>query len=103
MGEIVALRLPGEDDLSVKRVIALPRDVVRIKRGVVFVNGKLQPEPYLLSNVITGCGNLGNASYVVAADCYFVLGDNRAVSADSRAFGAVKRGWIVGRVEDGGR
>jgi len=103
VGEIVALCLPGEEDLSVKRVIALPHDLVQIKGGGVYVNGRRLAEPYLPSGAVTGGGRLGSEVHVVADNCFFVLGDNRAVSADSRAFGAVNRSWLVGRVEAGGR
>lgn len=100
-GEIVALRLPGDDDLSVKRVIALPRDAIQIRAGAVHVNGRPVNEPYLSPGTVTGGEALGDAAYKVADGCYFVLGDNRGASADSRRFGAVKRAWIMGRVRGG--
>jgi signal peptidase I len=97
-GEIVALRLPEEEDLTVKRVIALPSDWVRIVNGRVFLNGKLVPEPYLDPDVATYGNRLSTNIFEVADGCYFVLGDNRGASDDSRSFGAVPRRWIVGRV-----
>lgn len=100
-GDIVALRLPGEETLSVKRVVALPGDVVQIKDGAVFVNGRRLAEDYLPPRTMTDGGALGAAPYRVAEGCYFVLGDNRTHSADSRSFGAVERRALVGRVGAG--
>jgi signal peptidase I len=97
-GEIVALRFPGEKDLSVKRVIALPRDTVQIRDGKVRVNGMATAEPYLAPGTVTDGGGLGHNAYVVDEGCFFVLGDNRAWSADSRRFGGIKRSWIDGKV-----
>lgn len=97
-GEIVALRLPGEDDLSVKRVIALPRDTVQILDGKVRVNGMAVAEPYLAPGTVTQGGALDHNAFVVDEGCFFVLGDNRGGSADSRRFGGIKRSWIDGKV-----
>ena len=97
-GEIVALRMPGEDDLSVKRVVALPGDLVQFKRGDVLVNGKPLKERYLAAGVSTYGQGLSDKAFKVADGCYFVLGDNRPASEDSRVFGAIHRDWIVGRI-----
>lgn len=98
-GDIVEIRMPGSnDDDCVKRVIALPGDVVQIKDGVVHVNGRVLPEPYLPSGVYTAANAMGTKPYKLPQDVYFVLGDNRAVSADSRQFGGVKSSQLVGKV-----
>ena len=102
-GDVVAIRLPNEEDFSVKRIVALPGDVIQIKDGNVHVNGKRLPEPYLPAGITTEGRKLGDAGYAVADDCYFVLGDNRAVSVDSRVFGAVNRTCLVGRVGENSR
>ena len=98
-GEIVALRLPGEQELCVKRIVAQPGDVLRIKAGGVQVNGRQLAEPYLPPGVVTTGGRLGSQAYKMAPSAFFVLGDNRKQSVDSRYFGAVQRLWLVGRVE----
>jgi signal peptidase I len=97
-GRIVAVDLPWEDGLTVKRVIALPGEKVQIRKGLVHINDRPLRETYLPGNRMTDPGKLGNAAYRVEPDTYFVLGDNRARSADSRDFGAVPRGWIAGMV-----
>jgi signal peptidase I len=96
-GDIVALRLPGEHAQLVKRVVALPLETIRIERGRVFVNGDALQEPYLHGAPTSG-GPLGTNTYRIADDCYFVLGDNRANSSDSRAFGAVPHASIIGMI-----
>jgi signal peptidase I len=100
-GDIIALRLPHEPDLSVKRVIALAGDHVSIRDSGVYVNGERLEEPYLPRGVATDPGPLEGRTFVVAPACLFVLGDNRAVSVDSRYFGAIQRGWVVGTVRPG--
>ena len=100
-GEIVALQLPGDEDLSVKRIIALPGDVIRVQAGRVQINGKPLAEPYLPADVRTTGRALRDGAFSVADNCFFVLGDNRSISEDSRSFGAVPRDWLVGRVSVG--
>jgi len=97
-GDIVEIKMSIPDDFSVKRIIALPGDVVQIKEGTVFVNGKSLVEPYLPAGMSTDGKALGMNAYKVSDNAYFVLGDNRSVSADSRLFGAVQRSRLVGRL-----
>ncbi len=97
-GDIVEIWTPHSDDYSVKRIIASPGDVVQIKGGNVYVNGKMLVEPYLPKGVMTEGHALGANVYRVEDDAFFVLGDNRSVSADSRTFGAIKRDRLVGRL-----
>jgi signal peptidase I len=97
-GDVVAFQSPDFDDMSVKRVIAMPGETVCIRDDRVFINGRQLLEPYLPRQIQTSPGLLSTHSYVVDKDCYFVLGDNRDASADSRYFGAVRREWIVGRI-----
>ena len=92
------MRMPGEEDYSVKRIVALPNELVQVHDGFVWVNGHCLMEPYLGPRAVTHGKALGHGTYEVAAGCYFVLGDNRQASADSREFGAIARDRIVGRV-----
>jgi len=91
---------PESDDL-VKRVIALPGQTVYSAGGKVYVNGRQLPESYLPSPDPLG-RPIPDASaqhpYRVPAGDFYVLGDNRAVSCDSRYWGPVKGDSIVGKV-----
>jgi signal peptidase I len=91
-GDIVVLRLRPDDELLIKRVIALPGEEVTIRDGGVYVDGKLLDEPYLDQDTR---GNL--APRVVPPLHVFVMGDNRRASNDSRSFGPVHLDNIIGR------
>jgi len=94
-GEIIVFRYPAEPShYFIKRVIGLPGDTVEIRGGTVYVNGIALVEEYVRDRTL---GNYG--TYVVPPDHYFVLGDNRNNSQDSRSpsVGYVPRSYIVGR------
>jgi signal peptidase I len=94
-GDVVVFRSPEDLDRSfIKRVIALPGDRVRIDHGRVFVNGKPQREPYVLMEYRE---NNSMAEITVPEDCYFMMGDHRNISYDSRAFGPVSRSLVYGK------
>jgi signal peptidase I len=95
-GEIVVIRDPEDHDLSIKRVIALPNQVIEIRRDGVYVDNCKLEEPYLTSEAAWASGNkLIKATHLGPRD-YYVLGDNRDRSADSRIYGAVPRNFILG-------
>jgi signal peptidase I len=92
-GDIVVFRYPANERRDfVKRIVAVSGETVVIREGVVFVDGRELEEPYLTSR------DRGNMSEVeVPTDSYFVLGDNRRASNDSRGFGAVPFDNIIGQ------
>jgi len=84
--------LPGHPDF-VKRIIGMPGDIVEIRAGAVWINGKPLNEPYLAD---TPDAWENRKPVEVPKDCYFVMGDNRNNSYDSRFWGFVPRSAIVG-------
>ena len=98
-GEIVVLKDPTDGAYCVKRVIALPGEAVYLKNGRLFVNGKELPEPYLPTGVKTFTPEKIQEEMVsIGKNRYFVLGDNRNNSFDSRFYGTVPRDNILGVV-----
>ncbi len=97
--DIVVLRDPQDDGYAVKRIVARQGDSVYIKNGTIFVNGRLLDEPYLPAGTPTYAHPHYREQFVVCGiDRYFVLGDNRNNSTDSRIYGAVRRQSILGLV-----
>ena len=95
-GEIVAFRYPKDTTrLFIKRVVALPNETVSILNGKVFINDKELDEPYLDQTYNQAKSNLPPIK--VPERSYFVLGDNRDNSSDSRYWGTVQAELIVGR------
>ena len=79
-GDIVIFKYPDDESVDyLKRIIGLPGETVEIISGKVYINGELLDEPYLSEEPT---GDFG--PYQVPEDSYFMLGDNRAVSKDSR-------------------
>lgn len=94
-GDVVVLRYPLDPDVDyIKRIIGLPGDSVTLARGEVWVNGQQLVEPYVESVDVSS-----TMSVEVAAGHYFVLGDNRPRSSDSREFGFVPEEYVRGRVD----
>ena len=96
-GDIIVLR-PGssESDEYVKRVIGLPGETIQARRGRMVVDGRPLDEPYVLGETWPEFGPLQ-----IPLGRYFVMGDNRAQSEDSRAFGPVSLKQIEGRITPG--
>ncbi len=101
-GDVVVFDLPqNESRALIKRVVGLPGETVIIQGNVVTIVSEEHPQGFQLEEPYVSEENFGGASNVsitLSADEYFVLGDNRKVSADSRVWGALPREDIVGRV-----
>lgn len=80
----------------IKRIIGLPGENVKIQNGEVYINGQKLDEPYLNNDVKTDSVNLDD--FIVPEGCYFVLGDNRSASSDSRIFGCIPKEKIEGKI-----
>ena len=96
-GDIVVFKDPVQSDLSVKRIVGMPGETVSFRYPDVVINGVALEEPYLPHDVGT-LGLNGSGTIVVQPNHYFVLGDNRNRSIDSRALGPIKKSWIKGRI-----
>lgn len=98
-GEVVVLRDPADNGISVKRIVATSGQSVLFKEGKVFINGKELDEPYLLPDTRTYTYSQAKEQLITCGkDQFFVLGDNRLKSIDSRAYGPVPRENILGLV-----
>jgi signal peptidase I len=106
-GDVVVFHPPGEQVVFIKRVIGVPGDTISLRAGAVYVNGRRLDEPY----VSEGAGALERTDpwisddpaswslvrpYRVPVGKYFVMGDNRTESDDSRDWGPVPRAAILG-------
>ncbi len=94
-GDVIVFRSPIEgSELMVKRIIALPGDLIDSRAGRVRIGEHAIAEPYLLRQATTG----SISAQLVPADSFFVMGDNRETSLDSRRWGTLPRNLVVGRV-----
>jgi signal peptidase I len=94
-GDVVVFLYPHDHNKSyIKRVIALPGDDLRIDHGMVWVNGRELREPYV---PLKFEDDRSQPDMVIPPDEYFVMGDHRSISSDSRDFGPVPRDLIYGR------
>lgn len=99
-GDVVTLngnRMTAESgDIApnmIKRIVGEPGDNVVLKNNKLYINNEQIKEVYISEEMV----NVADAEYELADDEYFVLGDNRNHSTDSRDYGPVKKDWIDGR------
>ena len=95
-GDIVGFKSPNDESKSfVQRIVGLPGDSIEVREGQVILNGNPLQEPYVAAE------NRSNDSWgpaTVAPGTYFVMGDNRRDSSDSRSWGSVRREAIWAKV-----
>jgi len=84
------------DTNFIKRVVAVPGDRLTVIDGAVYINGRRQNQSYARLDPACGICNLRDP-ITVPKDHYFMMGDNRGASADSREWGPVPKEWIIGK------
>lgn len=91
-GDVIVFKAPGQNKVDyIKRIIGLPGDHLEINEGSIFINGKRLIEDYEIQVTES------EVNLVIGDNQYFVLGDNRSASSDSRVFGPIDKSAIEGR------
>lgn len=97
-GDIVLID-DGNKEYALKRIVALPGETLQLWRGYIFINCKMLKEPYLTKHTYTFADPKTELSkFKLAPEQYFVMGDNREYSVDSRRYGPVDRRQVKSRV-----
>lgn len=100
-GDVIVFKLPqNESRALIKRIIGLPGETVVLHEGIVTIKNEAHPDGFTLEEPYLEAARLGgvqNLNMALGKDEYFVLGDNRVVSSDSRIWGALPHEDIVGR------
>jgi len=105
-GDIVVFHPPGPGPVLIKRIVGMPGDTLALRDGAVYVDGRRLSEPYVrhvddrpepTEPFDTGLSWALQQPCKVPVGSYFLMGDNRTDSKDSRDFGPVARGKLVGR------
>lgn len=98
VGDVVAFQYPPNPSIAdLKRIVAAGGSTIEIKAGTVYVDGKPDPEPYLGDRVWSASDSREMPVRRVPVGSYFVLGDNRDHSQDSRDYGAIARDRVIGK------
>jgi len=98
-GEVIVFKAPSNPSQRfIKRIIGLPGETVEIKNGNITIYKDGQPFILNEEDYLSSLDTTGNIKITLGEDEYFVLGDNRAFSYDSRRFGSLPEDKIIGRV-----
>lgn len=97
-GEVVVFRFPQDkSQYYIKRIVGLPEETLEIKNGQVVISNKDNPAGYVLSEPYLDQNTVGDMKIKLDENEYFVLGDNRNASSDSRRWGPLAKHLIIGR------
>jgi signal peptidase I len=97
-GEVVIFKYPNDPkQYFIKRIIALPNETIEIKNGEIYIKNQKYPEGFQLEEEYIVFRKEDSFNLNLSDDEYFVMGDNRPASSDSRIWGALPRDLIVGR------
>jgi signal peptidase I len=99
-GDLVVIKDPGHDDFAVKRIIGKPGDWLNLRNGSVFLNGRRLDESYLPKTERTFAPDLHEKWIQLGNEQYFVMGDNRSNSEDSRYYGRITDKMILGQIRN---
>ncbi len=97
-GDLVVVRDPEHGELLVKRIIAVPHDTLELREDGVYINHLPLRENYLAPGGYTYSRKFGHTPLTLKDEEYFVMGDNRLVSLDSRWYGPVRATDILGTI-----
>lgn len=100
-GDIVVFKNPRDETQDfIKRIIGVPGDNVKVSGGKIYLNGNELTEPYLSDTIFTNPGSFlqEDQEITVEPGHYITIGDNRPASSDSREWGFITRGEIIGKV-----
>lgn len=98
--DVIICKYPGRSDQYVKRVVGLPGETIEVKEGVLYVNGTIVEEPFLSEERTVRFNKASNnfGPIVIPEGEYFVMGDNRDNSNDSRSVGTITEDMVIGKV-----
>ncbi|MEI8337979.1 MAG: signal peptidase I [bacterium] len=98
-GEVIVFRPPlAPTDHYIKRVVGLPGETVKVENNTVTITNKENPNGFVLAEKYISSERNSSTTTVLGPNQYFVMGDNREVSSDSRVWGALNKDAITGRV-----
>ena len=97
-GEIIIFKAPNSDREYIKRVIGEPGETIKIYNNAIYIINKKLTEQYIEAHTFSGSYLRENQELIISSDSFFVMGDNRPRSSDSRAFGPVPIQDIIGKV-----
>ena len=94
-GEIIIFKAPNSDREYIKRVIGEPGETIKIYNNAIYINNKKLTEQYIEAHTFSGSYLRENQELIISSDSFFVMGDNREHSSDSREFGPIPKKSII--------